>query len=838
VPIRLCPRVLCWGFVACLSVLFCSAAIVGRGDEAGREASSIGPDLLIVGPLRLQPASLRITGRRWPHSILVSGMTADGRIIDLTSVATFTTGNEQVAQVDPFGWAHAVASGTTTINVQAGGQSASLEVTVEVPDGPQPFSFRHDVMPALSKGGCNQGACHGYSLGKNGFKLSLRGGDEAADYPAITQEFLGRRINLNRPEASLLVTKPLGDVPHGGGVRIEPGDQLYTSLVGWIREGARSDLDSPVHVVGVSAYPEQIVFRPGMSQQLQLLATYSDGSVRDVTRLGIYTTNGELQAEVDNAGLVTAGANTGETSIVVRFERLFDVTGVVVLGDVQGFAPSEVPQDNLVDRAVIAKLNELKIAPSETCADAEFLRRAYLDLIGVQPKPDEVRAFLADGSPDKRARVVDRLFERPEFVDHWSLKWGDLLQNSRTTLSEEQVWAFREWIRSAVAANLPLDEFARRLLTATGGYQDDPATAFFQVSVDANDTLQRVTQVFCGVRMLCAKCHAHPFENWTQADYYGLAGFFNQVGFKQDPGKPTDGRAKRIVLNLGAGYAIHPRTGAPQPPRFLGGIEPALAANEDRRAAYAAWLTSAENPYFARSLANRIWSYFFHRGIIHPVDDLRQTNPPINPALLDALSADFAGGGFDARRLMRMIVLSRTYQRSSRPNALNANDEQNFSRALPRRLPAETLLDCLVQATGVPEAFNGAPEGFTAAQLPDPAVGSEFLSLFGKPQRAEACECERNDESNMLQALQFINGQSILSRVSNPGGRVTALVGQPLSNEQLIEELYLWALARVPTAEEMQVALSHLAGYGDRRAEAAQDLMWVLLNSKDFMFNY
>ena len=791
----------------------------------------------IVAPLFLQPPQVRLTALRYPHSVLVTGTTTDGRTIDLTANASFVSGDENIARVDAQGWVHPVANGATAIAVSAAGQSAVLPVSVELPAGSHPFSFRHDVMPALSKGGCNAGACHGYSLGKRGFKLSLRGGDEAADYPTIAQEFLGRRVNPNRPEQSLLLLKPLGDVPHGGGVRMERRDAVYESLLGWIREGARSDLALPVQVTSVSVFPKQVVTGAGCPQQLQVVAAYSDGTTRDVTRLAVYTTNDERVAEVDETGLVTPAA-LGETAVLVRFERLFDVAGAVVLGEVEGFVAAEVPTDNPVDQHVIAKLNALRMTASEPAGDAEFLRRAYLDLIGLQPKPDEVRAFLADARPDKRTAAVDALFARPEFVDHWSLKWGDLLQNNRTSLSDEQMWAFREWIRAAVSSNVPLDEFARRIITAEGSYRDDPAAAYYLVSVDANDTLQRVTQVFCGVRMLCAKCHAHPFENWTQADYYGLAGFFNQVTAKQDPALPANGKAKVVMLNAAAGYAVHPRSGAAQPPRFLGGGEPQLDPTSDRRDAYAAWLTAPDNRFFARSLANRIWSYFFHRGIIEPVDDLRQTNPPVNAALLDALTAELVASKFDARRLMRTIVLSRTHQRSSLANASNAHDEINFARALPRRLPAETLLDSLVQATGVPEIFPGAPEGFTAAQLPDATTESDFLSLFGKPKRAEACECERNDDSNLLQALAYINGQPILSRLANAGGRVAALVAQPLNDEQLVEELFLWAIARPPTAEEQQLSLAHLQSYGGQRLEAAQDVMWVLLSGKEFMFNY
>jgi hypothetical protein len=754
--------------------------------------------------------------------------------MDLTAQATYRCSNEKVAKVDLLGWVRPVGTGDAEVTVTAAGKSAVVKVSVKLPPREPPYSFRHEVMPVLSKGGCNQGACHGYSLGKNGFKLSLRGADPADDYAALADEFLERRINRHNPPASLLLAKPLGDVPHEGGVRFPRDGLLHRTLLDWIRQGAPSDLADPVRLVSVEIVPKNVVLAPGMQHPLQLLARYSDGGVRDVTRLGIYTVNTERVACADDTGLVTA-REPGETAVSARFERIFATANFIVLKPNPGFRPAPVPEDNLIDKYVTRKLNALKIRPSEPADDATFLRRVSLDLIGVQPTADEVLAFLADKVPDKRVRAIDALIRRPEFVDQWSLKWGDLLQNSRRHLSEPAVYGLREWLRAAIASNMPLDEFARRLLISRGGVADDPASAYFAVSKDADDSLQRATQVFCGVRLLCARCHAHPFENWTQADYYGLHSFFNQVAAKPDRRLPNVPRARAVFVNKAAGYSLNPRSRALQKPRFLGGPEIDLA-NVDRREAYAKWLTAPDNPYFARSLVNRIWSYFFHRGIIDPVDDVRTTNPPINPELLDALTKDFVAHKFDVRHMMRTIVTSRTYQRGSVPNETNAEDDLNFSRMVPRRLPAEALLDSLVQATSVPERFGGAPAGFSAKQLPDAEVQSEFLGLFGKPSRVEACECERDDGSNMLQALHLINGDSIGRRVAAPEGRLAALLKQKNTDEQLIEQIYLWSLCRRPGEKERQVASKLFQTYGaGKRAEAAQDLMWALLNSKDFL---
>jgi hypothetical protein len=789
-----------------------------------------------IGDPLVQPASLVLTHPRRPHSLLVTARSVDGLSFDETAQATFHSSNDKVAKVDALGWVWPVASGNAdiTVTVFLARKPVVVKVAVQLPAKDSPYSFRHEVMPMLSKGGCNQGSCHGYSLGKNGFKLSLRGADPGDDFQRLTYEFFERRINRHNPSASLLLTKPLGEVPHEGGIRFQRDSLSHQYLLGWIRDGARSDLADPVHVVSLDILPKKVVLAPGMRHPLQLLARYSDGSLRDVTRLGIYTVNTERVAVVDDSGHVTA-SELGETAVSARFERIFATANFIVLKPNPQFKPTPVPQDNLIDKFVIRKLNDLNIRPSDIADDATFLRRVRVDLIGVQPTAEDVLAFINNKDPNKRTKEIESLFLRPEFVDQWSLKWGDLLQNSRKHLSEPAVFALREWLRSAVASNMPLDEFARRLLTGRGGVADDPASAYFAVSKDADDSLQRVTQVFCGVRMLCARCHAHPFENWTQADYYGLHSFFNQVAVKNDPRLPGVRNARSILIRKPTGYSLNPRSGQLQKPRFLGGRELDLL-NVDRREVYAKWLTAPDNPLFARSLVNRIWSYFFHRGIIDPVDDIRTTNPPINPELLDALTKDFVAHKFDVRHLMRTIAASRTYQRSSVPNETNRLDDLNFSRMAPRRLPAETLLDSLAQATGVPERIGGAPGGFTAKQLPDAEVQSDFLKLFGKSQRVEACECERDDGSNMLQALHFINGNAIMNRVNDANGRLAQLLKNKETDPQLVERIYLWSLCRRPSARELEVSLKLFRSYGiPKRTEAAQDLMWALLNSKDFL---
>lgn len=810
-------------FIIVLSVL-CFLATTG-------EAQDLVP---LPASVTVQPATIDLLHQRQPFGLQVLGASAHGYSLDLRPQATFTSGDPKIATVTKDGWVRPVANGQTQVKVTAAGQTKTVTVKVQLPKVEPKYSFRHEVMPVLSRAGCNSGGCHGYSLGKNGFKLSLRGADPDLDFFAITKDSLSRRLNYQHAEESLLVTKPLGLVPHEGGIRIASGSLSHEILTKWIQQGAPDDLADKAQVVSVQLVPDKLVLRPGQKHQVQLIAKYENGTVRDVTRLGIIAANNTQYADVEGEGVVIAG-DAGETAVVARFERMFAATSVMVVKEDPNFVATPVPQDHLIDKHVIEKLNRLKITPSPLAGDEDFLRRIYLDFIGVQPKPGEIKAFLADTNAKKRALVIDSLFERPEFVDQWSLKWGDLLQNSRTSASSQSVYLFREFIRGAVASNMPMDEFARRIITAQGGAYDDPASVYFTISKDTNDTLERATQVFCGVRMLCARCHSHPQENWTQADYYGLASFFNQVSVRPDTRAPKGVQNMKLVqLNLSAGYAVNPRSGQPQAPRFLGGEEPKLAANADRREIYAQWLTSPKNPFFARGLVNRYWSYFFNRGIIDPVDDVRNTNPPINPALLEALTKDFIDHKFDVRHLMKMIATSATYQRSSIPTPSNKHDEQNFSHAIPRRIAAEALLDNLIQATGVPENFPGVPAGFRAAQLPDANVENAFLRLFGKSQRMEACECERDTGSNMLQALHFLNSKSIMDRIKNPSGRAAQFIAQKLSDKEIVTETYLWLLARHPSAAETNVSLKYLQTHASRRPEAVQDLFWALLNSRDF----
>lgn len=796
-----------------------------------------------VTALRLEPPALTLEHGRDTRRVLVLGRTVDGQMIDLTRAATFrpTVG---VARVEKEGFFSPLKPGSARVVVIAAGQRAELPVTVRSVALP-PVSFVRDVMPILSRAGCNAGTCHGSARGKNGFKLSLRGYDPEFDYRALVESLAGRRFNRSDPDRSLMLLKPTQGVPHQGGLALEPGSPAYRTLRQWIAEGVRSDTATTQRVARLEVRPRQPVMRlPGERQQLLVLAHYPDGTTRDVTRDAVYTSSVPEIATVTEEGLVKAGRR-GESAILIRYEGAYATNPLIVLGNRTGWQWVQTPEYNFIDTLVYRKLKRIQSLPSPLCSDAEFLRRVSLDLIGLPPLPEETRAFLADPTPSrvKRERVIDRLLNSSEFVDHWTNKWADLLQCNRKFLGEKGVWAFRNWIEEAVARNMPFDRFVRELLTTNGNLYENPAASYFRVARGEPEVAaENTTQLFLGVRFACAKCHDHPFERWTQTQYYELAAFFGRVGIKKHPELGDE-----IVYDRGEGDVTHPKTALAVAPAFPVAAQLAAlprASSEDptavsraRREALARWLTAPENPFFARATANRIWSYFMGRGIIDPVDDLRTSNPPSNPELLDALTKEFIKSGFDLKHLMRTIVRSRTYQQSVTANRWNADDTINYSRATPRRLTAEQLLDAISRATGSPAKFAGLPEGTRAAQLPDSKVGAGgLLDLFGRPARESPCECERTSTVSLGQALNLINGVTLAEAIHDPKGRVARLLEKNPSDAEIVQELYLAALCRPPRPDELKKAIDYLGG-AESRAEGAQDLLWALINSPAFLFN-
>lgn len=694
------------------------------------------------------------------------------------------------------------------------------------------FNFERDVVPILSRHGCNSSGCHGKAEGQNGFKLSVFGFDPAADYAALLHESRGRRVELTRPDASLLLTKASGRTPHGGGARIAPQSAAYRVLRDWIAAGARFGLPDDPHVTSITLKPTDQVMQFGDRVALNVVATYSDGQRIDVTGLARYQSNNEGLATVDAAGIVQAGNVPGDVAVMAAFMgqvATFRVLLPHANTDTEIAAPAA---QNFIDELVDRKLQRLGIVPSPRCSDADFLRRATIDITGTLPEVGETRRFLADGSDDKRATLVNRLLAQPAYASYWALKWSDLLRVDREQLGHRAAFEYYDWIRESFASNQPWDQTARELLTAEGPLAKAPAGNLYRVVSKPGERASLVSQVLLGVRIECAQCHHHPFDRWGQEDYLGMQSFFVQPKFKTGP------RGDLLYTTQSAADAVHPRTKQRIPAFALGQTRPLESPTGDRRRVLADWMTAPQNEWFARNFANRMWAHFLGRGLVEPVDDMRLTNPPSNPELLDALAEHFVASGFDVQELIRVITASRTYQASVATNATNKLDEQNYSRALLRPLQAEVLLDAICQATGVPEKFDGLPAGLRAIELWDSHVPSEFLKTFGRPTRATTCECERVSEPNVAQVLKILNSSRLQDKLTHADGNIARWVRLYPDDQRLVEELYLAFYSRFPTPAEQQYAQDHLQRQSTQRQKVAEDLAWSLMNTTEFLFNH
>jgi hypothetical protein len=724
------------------------------------------------------------------------------------------------------------------LSIAAGivGAAAARLVAQATAAGPEPVTFLRDVAPILNKVGCTSGTCHGAAKGKNGFKLSLRGYDPQLDYESLLYDLAGRRFNRADPGKSLMLAKPSLEVAHGGGRRFAKDSDYYKTIYAWIAQGVPFGDPAKESVAELRTEPKEIFMtRPGETAALKVVVRYQDDQTRDVTRETTIESNVPDVASVESDKPIIRGERVGEATLLVRYQGTFGAIPVTVLNPKPGFAWKPLPQHNYIDGLVDAKLERLKIQPSPVTDDVTVFRRLSLDLTGRLPSPESVRAFLDDPTPPrmKRAKAIDRLIASPEYVDHWTVKWGDLLQTSRKYLGEKGAYEFRQWIHDAIASNRPYDRLVRELLTARGSSYDNPAANYFRVTREPKPAMEKTTQVFLGVRMVCAQCHDHPFERWTQNQYYQMSAFFSAVGVRA--GYEV---GEEIVFDQRADYEMkHPKDGRLLKPQFMLASAAPVPAGPQRRDAMADWLTAKDNPYFAKAIANRMWSYFVGKGIIDPVDDIRASNPPSNPALLEALTKDFVAHEFDLRYLMRTIVNSRTYQASIVTNEWNANDRDNFSHAVPRRLSAEELMDGVSSAAGVRARFPEVPEDTMASQLVDPHIGREgFLDVFGRPPRESSCECERRSDFSLPQALNLVNGRTISDAVADPNGRVAKLVLSGKSDEVVVNELYLAALSRPPTREEQLRGMTYLSN--GAKGSRAQDLLWALLNSKAFLYIY
>lgn len=828
-------------FVACLLGAFCVAQ--GTLLQAAVPTDPAARALAIGQPveIRVQPAALALTGPRALQQLVVTGRYQDGSQRDLTHFCEYQLQGARVLDLVDAGFVAARENGAATLRVSAGGQTATVAVRVEGMQNPDPVSFRRELIAALNVGGCNQGACHGTPSGKNGFKLSLRGYDPAADYLQLTRDVLARRTDRQQPEASLILQKALGRVPHEGGARFTASSVAGTVLQTWLREGLRDDQANLPALQGIEVVPgPRMLTEPARWQQLAVLARYADGKVRDVTRLTVFTSSETSIADVSATGLVEF-QQSGEIAVLCRYLDQLVALRLTYLQPRKGFQWPNPPENNYVDKLVFNKLKMLNIPPSDLCTDQEFIRRAYLDIGGILPTSAEVRAFLADSDQAKRARLVDRLLERPEYADFWTLKWADILRSNRKTLQVKGVHVFQHWLHDHIEKNTPLDRVIRELLTAQGSTFANPAANFYRVARDPTSLAETTAQLFFGIRMQCAKCHNHPFERWTQDDYYSMAAFFARVKLKKDrlePGAgPQGAGAAEYIYADRAGEVTQPRTNQSMPPRYMGGSVATVTPGQDRRDALAKWLTSPENPFLARSIVNRIWYHLIGRGIVDPVDDFRDSNPSANDELLAALAREFVSSGFNIKQVIRTIANSRTYQLSAQANDLNKDDAKYFSHAVTRLMTAEQMLDAICQATEVPEKFADLPLGTRATQLPDGEVNHVFLKTFGQPARELACECERENDSNLAQALQLINGATINDKVRAKDNRLSKLLATKLTEKEIIGELYMATLSRSPVEGELRAALDHVTK-GTEKRKAWEDVHWALLNSKEFLFRH
>ena len=735
----------------------------------------------------------------------------------------------------PRGLVRPTADGGGAIKFTLDGQAVTVPVKVSGQKDKYEVNFVRDVMPVLSKVGCNAGTCHGAQQGKNGFKLSLRGYDPVFDHQALTDDVMGRRFNRAAPDNSLMLLKPSGGVAHVGGVLFKPGEPYYELLRAWIAQGVQLDPSVP-RVAAIDIFPKgPVVPLPGMKQQMRVLATYTDGSTRDVSAEAFVESSNTEVATVDKTGLVTA-VRRGEATMLARYEGAYAASTLIVMGDRTGFVWKEVPEHNYIDTLVYEKLKQVKVLPSDLCTDAEFIRRVYLDLTGLPPPPEEVTAFLADPRPTrvKRDELIDKLVGSPDYVEHWTNKWADLLQVNRKFLGEQGAAALRKYIRDAIASNVPYDKFVRDILTASGSTLENPAAAYYKILRQPDTAMENTTQLFLAVRFNCNKCHDHPFERWTQDQYYHLAAYFAQVERKEDPrykGQKIGGTdvtsatpLVEIIADKKDGEIKHERTGAVAPPRFPF-THPDLQQSGSRREQLAHWLTSKENPYFAKSYVNRVWSYLLGVGLIEPVDDIRAGNPPTNPKLLDRLTREFIQGGFNVQELIKTICKSRVYQHSLLTNQWNADDEINYSHALARRLPAEVLYDAVHRATGATSKVPGMPPGTRAAQLLDSnvAIPGAFLDLFGKPPRESACECERSTGLMLGPVLNLVNGPVIAEALKDPGNRIVKLVAAEKDDAKVVDELFLAILCRPPTPKERAAGVRALQGNEKEHARLLEE---------------
>lgn len=770
---------------------------------------------------------------------------------DVTGKTTFSATPPNIVKIDPLGYVTSAGNGTATITAKSeSGAVVSCKVTVTNFETEQQVDFVNDMMPIFTKHGCNGGGCHGKSGGQNNFRLSLLGYEPWNDHDYMVRESRGRRLSPAAPEHSLVLMKATGEIPHEGGIRIAKGDFDYQMITRWIKQGMPYTPEEAPKVVRIEAFPKERIATPHARQQLAVTAYFSDGSARDITRLAIYEPNQEDMAEVNQQGTVDLKDKTGTTSVMVKFQEHVDVfRATIPLGAEMKNTP---PAQNFIDDQIFKKLTLLGLPASGVCDDATFIRRVTVDIAGRLPTVEETKAFLASNEPDKRGKHIDTLLATPDYAAFFAGKWAGILRNKRSKATYQRgTYGFHEWIKTSMAENKPFDQFVSEIVSASGEIGSTPEVAWYRAVKDNKEQMQDVAQVFMGIRMQCAQCHHHPYEKWSQDDYYGFTAFFTAIGRKK--GEQPD--EEIIYHKRSTAQMQNPNTKTVLKPKPLGEDQLELPITSDPRIALADWMTSTENPYFAKMLVNRYWKHFFSRGLVEPEDDMRVTNPATHPELLDALAQNFTKEDFDLKKLIRTICTSSTYQLSAMPNDHNVTDSQNYSRYYPKRLQAEVLLDAINVVSNSSETFSNQPKGVRATYLPDDKFNGEsyFLTVFGRPEMDSACECERVADANLAQSLHLINSDTIQKKLSDGNGRATALAkATDRPDGDRLSELYLYALARNPKPEEIAAAQSHLNKKRTRAAakpdddatpekaeqEAFEDILWALVNTKEFLFNH
>jgi hypothetical protein len=808
--------------LACLVIVF---GFTGEGAFADAGIGVIPPTATLHGPDSVQQLAVEDLSSR----------------VDLTTSAAFASTDEAIVTVDAAGTVTAKGDGKASIRVTAAGVTELVPVEVKDFAGNAPINFANQVVPIFTKLGCNSGGCHGKATGQNGFKLSLFGFDPPLDYETLVKEGRGRRLFPTVPERSLLLQKATAEVPHGGGRKLTPGSHEYRVIARWIGAGMPFGKPTDPVVARVEIYPATRVMSAGQTQQVIVTAHYTDGTTEDVTRWAQYQSNDADVADVAQGGVARAREMSGQAAIMARYQGNVAVFRATVPLRKGGAVATDFASDNPIDGATIKQWKALGVTPSEPCSDPEFIRRASLDIVGTLPKAAESRAFSADTDPNKRRLLVDRLLASPEYASFFALKWADVLRNKRegNPLYQRGSFSFHDWIRESLDKNVPYDQFVKSIVAATGTPETAPPVQWFRRLRQADAFVDDSAQVFLGMRLQCAKCHHHPFEKWSQDDYYGFAAFFAKIGRKPFGMPPAPGvlPAEEVIFSARQGTVTNPKSGKVMVPRGLGGPDLTLASTADPRKNLVDWMTDPGNPFFARALVNRYWSHFFGRGIVEPMDDLRVTNPPSNPELLDTLAVKFREGGYDLKALVRLICTSRTYALSSIPNEFNVKDKQSFARHYPRRMTAEVLLDAISELTGVPTPFGGMPAGTRAVELPDESIASTFLDVFGRPKRDTSCECERVTDATLGQSLMLLNSGDVQSKLAAAGGRATALAADVRPDAEKIDELFWAAFGRSPTTGESAGAMSYLESHSSKRGEAFEDILWALVNSKEFQFN-